>query len=101
MARDTDMFSIPMPADAPDNIWVSTCGWVYNTRNRGENWTRYRDGFNNRRIHDIEVDPCRKDALYAGSGAGPYRSEDAANSWYLVPDEGLVSNPIALHPPRP
>src|SRR5260221_8815144 len=101
MVLDTDMFSITMAADHPDNIWVSTCGWGYNTRNRGENWTRYRDGFNNRRIHDIEVDPCRKDALYAGSVAGLYRSEDSGKSWYLVSDESLVVNNIALDGQRP
>jgi photosystem II stability/assembly factor-like uncharacterized protein len=101
MVLDTDMFSITVAGDDPDNLWVSTCGWVYNTKNRGENWTRYRDGFNNRRIHDIEVDPCRKDALYAGSVAGLYRSEDNGKSWYLVSDESLVVNTIALHPQRP
>ena len=101
MVLDTDMFSITVANDDPDTIWVSTCGWVYNTRNRGENWTRYRDGFNNRRIHDVEVDPCRKDSLYAGSVAGLYRSEDGGKTWYLVSDEGLVVNTIALHPQRP
>jgi photosystem II stability/assembly factor-like uncharacterized protein len=101
MVLDTDMFSITLADDDPDNLWVSTCGWVYNTRNRGESWTRYRDGFNNRRIHDVEVDPCRKDALYAGSVAGLYRSEDGGKSWYVVSDEGLVVNTIALHPQRP
>src|SRR5260221_1687420 len=80
MVLDTDMFSITVTEDDPDNIWVSTCGWVYNTRNRGENWTRYRDGFDNRRIHDIELDPCRKDSLYAGSVAGLDRSDDAGKS---------------------
>jgi photosystem II stability/assembly factor-like uncharacterized protein len=101
MVLDTDMFSITVASDDPDNLWVSTCGWVYNTRNRGENWTRYRDGFNNRRIHDIEVDPCRKDALYAGSVAGLYRSEDSGKTWYLVSDESLVVNNIALDGQRP
>jgi photosystem II stability/assembly factor-like uncharacterized protein len=101
MVLDTDMFSITMAGDDPDNMWVSTCGWVYNTKNGGDLWTRYRDGFNNRRIHDIEIDPCRKDALYAGSVAGLYRSEDNGKSWYLVSDEGLVVNTIALHPQRP
>lgn len=101
MVLDTDMFAITLSGDDPDNLWVSTCGWVYNTKNRGEVWTRYRDGFNNRRIHDIEVDPCRKDALYAGSVAGLYRSEDSGKTWYLVSDENLVVNNIALHPQRP
>ena len=101
MVLDTDMFSILVHPDDPDNLWVSTCGWVYNTANRGENWTRYRDGFNNRRIHDIEIDPCDSDTLYAGSVAGLYRSEDSGRTWYLVSDEGLVVNSIAMHPQRP
>jgi len=101
MVLDTDMFSILInPAD-PDNLWVSTCGWVYSTANRGDLWTRFRDGFNNRRIHDIEIDPCDPDTLYAGSVAGLYRSEDHGKTWYVVSDEGLVVNSIAMHPQRP
>jgi photosystem II stability/assembly factor-like uncharacterized protein len=101
MVLDTDMFSITIEAGNPDSIWVSTCGWVYNTDNRGDKWTRFRDGFNNRRIHDIEVDPCDPDSLYAGSVAGLYRSEDRGKSWYVVSDEGLVVNSIILDPQRP
>jgi len=101
MVLDTDMFSILInPAD-PDNLWVSTCGWVYSTANRGDQWTRFRDGFNNRRIHDIEIDPCDPNTLYAGSVAGLYRSEDHGKTWYVVSDEGLVVNSIAMHPQRP
>jgi photosystem II stability/assembly factor-like uncharacterized protein len=101
MVLDTDMFSILIQPEDPDTLWVSTCGWVYNTADRGENWTRYRDGFNNRRIHDIEIDPCDRDTLYAGSVAGLYRSEDRGKTWYVVSDEGLVVNSIAMHPQRP
>src|SRR5215212_1857509 len=101
MVLDTDMFSITVEADNPDSLWVSTCGWVYNSKNRGDLWTRYRDGFNNRRIHDIEVDSCDRDTIYAGSVAGLYRSDDGGKSWYVVSDEGLVVNTIAMHPQRP
>ncbi|MBV9497224.1 MAG: hypothetical protein JOZ54_23515 [Acidobacteria bacterium] len=101
MVLDTDMFSITIEPDDPDSLWVSTCGWVYNTKNRGDLWTRYRDGFNNRRIHDIEVDACNRDTVYAGSVAGLYRSEDRGKSWYVVSDEGLVVNSIVVHPQRP
>ena len=101
MVLDTDMFSITIDRYNPDKVWVSTCGWVYNTTNRGENWTRYRDGFNNRRIHDIELDPCDKDSIYAGSVAGLYHSHDGGKTWYVISDESLVVNTIALHPQRP
>src|SRR5438552_5871022 len=101
MVLDTDMFSITVEASNPDSVWVSTCGWVYNTQNRGDKWVRFRDGFNNRRIHDIEVDPCDPDTLYAGSVAGLYRTDDRGKSWYVVSDEGLVVNTIVLNPQRP
>ncbi len=101
MVLDTDMFSITIEPENPDSLWVSTCGWVYNTENRGDKWTRFRDGFNNRRIHDIEIDPCNRETLYAGSVAGLYRSEDRGKSWYAVSDENLVINSVVLHPQRP
>ena len=77
------MFSITIDRDNPDNVWVSTCGWVYNTPNRGDNWTRYRDGFNNRRIHDIELDPCdpRLDLRRLGRRALS-QPTTAARRWY-------------------
>jgi photosystem II stability/assembly factor-like uncharacterized protein len=101
MVLDTDMFSITIDPVTPENIWVATCGWVYNTTNAGDLWTRYRDGFNNRRIHDVEVDPCDKDTVYAGSVAGLYRSDDNGKSWYVVSEENLVVNSVVLHPQRP
>jgi photosystem II stability/assembly factor-like uncharacterized protein len=101
MVLDTDMFSITIDPERPENIWVATCGWVYNTTNAGDLWTRYRDGFNNRRIHDVEVDPCDRNTVYAGSVAGLYRSDDNGKSWYVVSEENLVVNSVVLHPQKP
>jgi photosystem II stability/assembly factor-like uncharacterized protein len=101
MVLDTDMFQILVERDNPDSVWVSTCGWVYNSGDRGDKWTRYRDGFNNRRIHDIEVDPCNHDTVYAGSVGGLYRTDDRGKSWYAVSSEDLVINSIALDAQRP
>lgn len=101
MVLDTDMFSITIDEVEPDNVWVATCGWVYNSRNGGDKWTRYRDGFDNRRIHDVRIDPCDREVVYAGSVAGLYRSEDNGKNWDLISDDRLVVNSIVLHPSRP
>src|SRR6266550_786895 len=101
MVLDTDMFGITFNPENPDDMWVATCGWVYNTKNRGDNWTRYRDGFDNRRVHDVQISPCDKETLFAGTVGGLYRSDDAGKQWYRVSDEDLVINSIALDPQRP
>jgi len=101
MVLDTDMFAITFNPEDPDDMWVATCGWVYNTKNHGENWIRYRDGFDNRRVHDVEISPCDRDTLFAGTVGGLYRSDDAGKLWYRISDEELVINTIALHPQRP
>jgi photosystem II stability/assembly factor-like uncharacterized protein len=101
MVLDTDMFSITIDDEQPDNLWVATCGWVYHSTNAGDLWTRYRDGFDNRRIHDVKIHPCNRDVVYAGSVAGLYRSVDGGKNWDLVSDDRLVVNSVVLHPQRP
>jgi len=101
MVLDTDMFAITFNSENPDDMWVATCGWVYNTKNRGDNWVRYRDGFDNRRVHDVQISPCDHDTIYAGTVGGLYRSEDAGKLWYRVSDEDLVINTIAMDTQRP
>ncbi|HUP47567.1 MAG TPA: hypothetical protein VNA04_02130 [Thermoanaerobaculia bacterium] len=103
MVLDTDMFAITFDPANPDNIWVSTCGWVYNTENRGDKWTRYRDGFKNRRIHVVDIDPADESGkrIYAGSVAGLYRSDDRGRNWYTVSSEDLVISSLVLHRERP
>lgn len=101
MVLDTDMFSITIDEKNPDNIWVATCGWVYNSTNGGDKWTRYKDGFENRRIHDVKIDPIDPNVIYAGSVAGLYCSRDKGKMFGAISDKGLVINSIVVHPDRP
>ena len=101
MVLDTDVFAIEIDRTNPDNVWLSTCGWVYNSADRGDTWVRFKEGFDNRRIHAVAIDPLDSKTVYAGSVAGLYRSPDAGKSWKVISDTGLVINVIGLHPKRP
>lgn len=101
MVLDTDVFNIHLDPRNPDSVWVATCGWVYNTQNRGDLWTRYRDGFENRRVHDIVTDAQNADIVYAGTVAGLYRTIDAGKSWSRISDDKLVINSIMVDARRP
>ena len=101
MVLDTDMFAITFDQQNPDDMWVATCGWVYNTKNRGDHWIRYRDGFDNRRVQDVKISPCDPDTLFAGTVGGLYRSDDAGKNWFRISSEDLVINTIALDAQRP
>ncbi|HEY0788023.1 MAG TPA: hypothetical protein VGE86_05215, partial [Thermoanaerobaculia bacterium] len=101
MVLDTDVFAINIDLKNPDDVWLSTCGWVYNSADRGETWVRQKDGFENRRIHVVERDPRDPKILYAGSVAGLYRSADGGATWSLVSPDTFVITGIAVHAERP
>lgn len=101
MVLDTDVFTIVIDPKDPDQLWASTCGWVYSSANAGDRWTRYRDGFDNRRIHVIELDPENPKRVYAGSVAGLYLTEDGGRSWKRITDDTKVVNAIGVTAARP
>ncbi len=101
MVLDTDVFTITIDEKNPDNVWASTCGWVYSSSNRGSRWTRYRDGFDNRRIHDVKIGPVNRSRVLAGSVAGLYATEDNGKTWKRISDDTLVVNAIGVTPERP
>ncbi|HVR43799.1 MAG TPA: hypothetical protein VMS56_10190 [Thermoanaerobaculia bacterium] len=101
MVLDTDVFAININPANPDEVWLSTCGWVYSSADRGDTWNRHKDGFDNRRIHAIERDPEVSGTVYAGSVAGLYRTSDSGKGWKLVSPDSLVVTAIVVHPGRP
>ena len=101
MVLDTDVFGINIDLENPDDVWLSTCGWVYNSKDRGDTWARQKEGFDNRRIHVVERDPRSAKILYAGSVAGLYRSTDGGVKWSRVSPDTFVITGIALHRERP
>jgi photosystem II stability/assembly factor-like uncharacterized protein len=98
MLLDSEVFSLQPVAGRPGEVWASTCGWVYNTTNLGEKWTRYQEGMSERRTPAFHV--LSDGRLLAGTVAGLYMSADRGNSWKRVSPDTLTIRSIAHHPMR-
>jgi photosystem II stability/assembly factor-like uncharacterized protein len=90
MVLDASVYAWDFDASDPKDIWVSTCGWVYRTQDGGNRWTRFKNGFTNRRSHNVRRDPTRPRVIYAGTVGGLHRSTDGGETWSRISRETLV-----------
>jgi photosystem II stability/assembly factor-like uncharacterized protein len=90
MVLDATVYSWDFAASDPKDIWVSTCGWVYRTQDGGDRWVRFKNGFTNRRSHNVRRDPKRPEIIYAGTVGGLHRSTDNGETWSRISRETLV-----------
>jgi photosystem II stability/assembly factor-like uncharacterized protein len=99
MVLDTEVFSLTPVADKAGEIWASTCGWVYQSRDHGDSWLRFKDGLDERRTTSFAVLPDGR--LLAGTVAGLWVSADSGKSWKRQSDPALAVMSIAFHPSHP
>ncbi|HZI63423.1 MAG TPA: hypothetical protein VFE44_01515 [Thermoanaerobaculia bacterium] len=99
MVEDSELFTIQPVPGRPGELWASTCGWVYQTKNLGENWTRFKEGFQNRRTPSFLA--LASGRLVAGTVGGAHISDDQGKTWRRVTDPALSVLAIAAHPARP
>ena len=92
MLLDSEVFSL-QPGPGADDVWASTCGWVYRSRDGGGSWRRYERGMEERRTQAIRVLPGGR--LLAGTVAGLYVSDDEGASWSRRTSPELVISTIA------
>jgi photosystem II stability/assembly factor-like uncharacterized protein len=102
MVLDTEVFSMvsrPGPEESGGEVWASTCGWVYRSTDRGTSWTRFQEGFVERRTPSFAALPSGR--LLAGTVAGLHVSDDSGKSFHRVGDPAIAIQAIAYHPQRP
>ena len=90
MVLDATVYAWDFDAGNTRDLWVSTCGWVYRSRDGGDRWTRYTSGFTNRRSHSVRRDPTRPGVVYAATVGGLHRSDDGGATWARISRESLV-----------
>ena len=85
-------------------------GGVMGSADRGDSWAELREGLQPD-VHSVacvegsagRLDAARADRLYAATGVGFYRSNDAGVSWEAAGEglDELYSVPLAVHPTEP
>jgi len=98
MRADSEVFTIEPAFGHSDELWASTCGWIYQGRNRGQEWVRHTSGLNERRTPSLKVLPDGR--VLAGTVAGLYVSEDLGRSFTRRTSPELAIMAIAHHPER-
>jgi photosystem II stability/assembly factor-like uncharacterized protein len=102
MVLDTDVFvDQHLIRRIPTTSGSRPAGGSTTPLDRGRKWTRYKDGFENRRIHTIVRHPLDDDIVFAGSVAGLYVTLNRGESWALISPDTFVVNAITMHPQRP
>jgi photosystem II stability/assembly factor-like uncharacterized protein len=99
MVLDSEVFSLTPAPDQPDEIWATTCGWVYRSTDRGTTWSRFKEGFQERRTPSFAALPGGR--LLAGTVAGLHASDDGGATWSRVGDPALSIQGFAVHPGQP
>lgn len=97
MAPDSDVFTLVF--DTQNRLWAGTCGYAYQSDDRGGQWVKKPTGLKGKRIHCLELyQNGSGTALYAGSDNGLHVFREAADAWLqIVPD--IVVQDIALDEP--
>lgn len=99
MVLDSEVFSLTPVPGRPAEIWATTCGWVYQTLDRGGKWERFKEGFEERRTPSFTALPGGR--LLAGTVAGIHVSDNGGKTWKRTGDPALSIQGFAWHPQRP
>jgi photosystem II stability/assembly factor-like uncharacterized protein len=99
MILDSEVFTLTRVPGKPNEVWASTCGWVYRSLDGGSRWQRFTEGFENRRTPAFAALPSGR--LLAGTVAGLHLSDDGGAHWRRVGPADLSILDLAWHPARP
>lgn len=102
----THLFAAAFDPFRPRTLYVAANSLgVHRSADSGGTWSRINKGLPTSGGYGVSVNtvaahPTRSGTLYAGTGAGTWRSLDRGKSWSLALDEGDV-HAIAFHPRKP
>jgi photosystem II stability/assembly factor-like uncharacterized protein len=100
MALDSDIFSLSIDSQNPENLYAGACSGVFYSTNRARSWThlRFMAARFSFRTQVIYTDPSHGSRLYAGTTEGLYVTEDGGEAWKRLTAKSTIINAIQIHP---
>ena len=100
MIDDSDVFSIFIQPEKPDNVFASACSGIYRSASGGKQWAKFTGiPGESRRTHVIRQEPGNPNVLYAGTTLGLWKSTDGGESWKRLNHHHV--NSLDFHPRDP
>jgi photosystem II stability/assembly factor-like uncharacterized protein len=101
MIDDSDVMSIIVDANNPQNVHATACSGIYHSVNGAETWTKYQGiPFVFRRTQLIRQDPRDPNVLYAGTTSGLWKTTNEKDFKRITPGDWVI-NAILIDPKHP
>ena len=101
MIDDSDVMSIIVDPNTPDNVHATACSGIYHSVNGAQTWTKYQGiPFAFRRTQLIRQDPRNPQVLYAGTTSGLWKTTNEKDFKRVTPGDWVI-NAIIIDPKKP
>ncbi len=100
MIDDSDVFSIYVNPQQPNEVLASACSGIYLSSTRGDEWKKLMGIPNtSRRTHFIGEDPTNPNEIFAGTTTGLFKSANKGTTWRTL--NSTQVNSVVFDPARP
>jgi len=101
MIDDSDVMSIIVDPNNPDNVHATACSGIYHSMNGAQSWVKYQGiPFVFRRTQLIRQDPRDSQTLYAGTTSGLWKTTNEKDFKRITPGDWVI-NAILIDPKHP
>jgi photosystem II stability/assembly factor-like uncharacterized protein len=101
MIDDSDVMSIIVDPNNPDNVHATACSGIYHSMNGAQSWVKYQGiPFVFRRTQLIRQDPRDSQTLYAGTTSGLWKTTNDKDFKRVTPGDWVI-NAILIDPKHP
>jgi photosystem II stability/assembly factor-like uncharacterized protein len=101
MIDDSDVMTIIVDPNNPDNVHATACSGIYHSVNGAQTWTKYQGiPFAFRRTQLIRQDPRNPQVLYAGTTSGLWKTMNEKDFKRITPGDWVI-NAIIIDPKNP